>query len=216
MAKKKSSIVNLRTDYKLSVLSENKINKNPIRQFELWMNDALKIQDTDANAMALATVDKKGMPNCRIVLLRGIVNGEFLFYTNYKSRKGSEIADNGKVALTFFWYQLQRQIRIRGSIHKVDSKISDEYFNSRPRSNQLGAWSSEQSSVIKNRIELENALIYFDEKFSDSEIIRPKNWGGYAVKPISIEFWQGRSNRLHDRIEFISVKGKWKMQRLAP
>jgi pyridoxamine 5'-phosphate oxidase len=167
--------------------------------------------------MTLATVNRKGQPDARIVLLRGVDKNGFSFFTNYKSAKGREINENKKVCLNFFWPDLSRQVRIAGTIEKLSAKISDDYFQSRPRESQLGAWASNQSEVIENRQALEAKFDEFEQKFNGKKIPRPAHWGGYIVRPVTIEFWQGRASRLHDRILYEKNKsGTWKISRLAP
>jgi pyridoxamine 5'-phosphate oxidase len=166
--------------------------------------------------MTLATVDKKGFPDARIVLLRGVDTTGFSFFTNYKSAKAKELAGK-KACLNFFWAELSRQVRIIGSVKKLSAKESDEYFNSRPRESQIGAWASDQSAPIKGRAYLEERFAYFVKLFEGKKVKRPPHWGGYVVVPRSIEFWQGRPNRLHDRILFVKNKtGKWNISRLSP
>ncbi len=210
-------IKSLRNQIDSLELDKKRVEKNPITQFEHWMENALEAKANEPNAMTLATVNKKGQPDARIVLLRGVDKNGFSFFTNYKSAKGREMGENKKVCLNFFWPELSRQVRIAGTIQKKPSKISDEYFQSRPRESQLGAWASNQSEVIENRQSLTKRFDEFEKKFSGRKIPRPAHWGGYVVKPLTIEFWQGRANRLHDRILFEKTKsGKWKISRLAP
>jgi pyridoxamine 5'-phosphate oxidase len=198
-------------------LDKKRVEKNPITQFEHWMEHALEAKVQEPNAMTLATVNRKGQPDARIVLLRGVDKNGFSFFTNYKSAKGKEISENKKVCLNFFWPDLSRQVRIAGTIEKLSGKISDDYFQSRPRESQLGAWASNQSEVIENRKALEDKFDEFEKKFNGKKIPRPAHWGGYVVKPATIEFWQGRASRLHDRILYEKSKsGTWKISRLAP
>jgi pyridoxamine 5'-phosphate oxidase len=208
-------LANIRADYKLKTLNENEVEPNPINQFEKWFQEAIDCKIEDVNAMTLATVSSDGKPHARIVLLKGIKENKFQFYTNYLSHKGTEIQQNANVALVFFWTELQRQVRIEGIIEKVTEVESDAYFHSRPAGSRIGAWSSPQSSVIESRTVLEkNADRYLKEFGND--IPRPPHWGGYNVIPSNMEFWQGRSNRLHDRILYSLVAGSWKIERLAP
>ena len=197
-------------------LEEDKINKNPFKQFEIWFEEAKNIGLKDPNAMNVASCTKDGKPSSRMVLLKGYDENGFIFYTNYTSRKSEEILSNPKVALNFFWDALERQIRIEGEIIKVDAKTSDAYFASRSRLSQLGAHASNQSSIIKNYDELTNKLNKAEEKFKDKIIPRPDHWGGFIVKPETIEFWQGHDGRLHDRLKYKKEKNDWVVYRLSP
>lgn len=197
-------------------LEEDKINKNPFKQFEIWFEEAKNIGLKDPNAMNVASCTKDGKPSSRMVLLKEYDENGFIFYTNYTSRKSEEILSNPKVALNFFWDALERQIRIEGEIIKVDAKTSDAYFASRSRLSQLGAHASNQSSIIKNYDELTNKLNKAEEKFKDKIIPRPDHWGGFIVKPETIEFWQGHDGRLHDRLKYKKEKNDWVVYRLSP
>ena len=197
-------------------LTEDKINKNPFKQFEIWFEEAKNIGLKDPNAMNVASCTKDGKPSSRMVLLKGYDESGFIFYTNYTSRKSEEILSNPKVALNFFWDALERQIRIEGEIIKVDAKTSDAYFASRSRLSQLGAHASNQSNIIKNYDELTNKLNKAEEKFKDKIIPRPDHWGGFIVKPETIEFWQGHDGRLHDRLKYKKEKNDWVVYRLSP
>lgn len=211
----KTDIASLRQNYSRSELLEKDVLPNPINQFEKWFHEAINAEIVEPNAMTLSTISKN-RPTARIVLLKGVDSQGFTFYTNYKSHKGQEIEATGFAALTFFWGELERQIRIEGIITKVDGKESDEYFGSRPRGSQIGAWISEQSSVITKE-QLEARAKEFEEKFKDSKVIpRPEHWGGYRIIPDKIEFWQGRPSRLHDRVLYTKVKDSWKIERLSP
>ncbi len=197
-------------------LEEKKIDKNPIRQCEKWMQEAINSNSGEPNAMTLATVGHNGFPEARVVLLRGIDKKGFSFFTNYKSAKGRALS-NKKACLNFFWIELSRQVRIVGTVKKVSAKESDSYFNSRPRESRIAAWVSNQSEVIAGREVLEEKYLLLEKKFQNKNVPRPSYWGGYVVQPISIEFWQGKQNRLHDRILFTKLKtGKWNMERLSP
>lgn len=210
-------IKGLRNDFESLHLDKKKVDNNPITQFEHWMENALEAKVPEPNAMTLATVNKKGQPDARIVLLRSVDKNGFSFFTNYKSAKGKEISENRKVCLNFFWADLARQVRILGTTEKLSAKASDDYFQSRPRESQIGAWASEQSKKIENRQVLEKKFVELEKKFLDRKIPRPPHWGGFLVKPVTIEFWQGRSNRLHDRILYEKgSSGKWKISRLSP
>jgi len=197
-------------------LTEENINKNPFKQFEIWFEEAKKIGLKDPNAMNVASATKNGVPSSRMVLLKAYSEEGFIFYTNYTSRKSGEILDNPIVALNFFWDALERQIRIEGEIKKVEKEVSDAYFNSRSRLSQLGAHASNQSQVIENYEELTNKLNSFDEQYKDADIPRPDHWGGFIVIPSSIEFWQGHDGRLHDRLKFEKENNNWVMKRLSP
>ena len=197
-------------------LTEENINKNPFKQFEIWFEEAKKIGLKDPNAMNVASATKNGVPSSRMVLLKAYSEQGFIFYTNYTSRKSGEILDNPIVALNFFWDALERQIRIEGEIKKVDKEISDTYFSSRSRLSQLGAHASNQSQVIENYEELTDKLNSFDEQYKDTDIPRPDHWGGFIVIPSSIEFWQGHDGRLHDRLKFENEDNNWVMKRLSP
>lgn len=213
----KSTIQNLRQDYRSASLSENEVSKNPYQQFEKWFQEALQAEVLEPNAMTLATANKDGIPSARIVLLKEFTEEGFVFYTNYKSKKGKEIESNPYAALIFFWADLERQIRIEGVVEKVSEEESNQYFYSRPKGSQLGALTSPQSKTIPNREFLEEKLAHLEKEYQDKEVDKPIYWGGYRVIPNRIEFWQGRSNRLHDRIVYIQEKDQsWKFERLAP
>ena len=210
------NIADIRKEYKLKLLLEKDVDADPIRQFQQWWNDALLSNIEEPNAMTLATTNKHGKPSARIVLLKGLSNDGFVFYTNYESRKAGELKENPHAALLFFWKELERQVRIEGTITKTSEQESAEYFSSRPQLSKIGAWSSPQSSVIASRDELEKNVSKYQQQFGDGEIPRPPHWGGYAVKPTVIEFWQGRRNRLHDRLQYTLRNDKWIIERLAP
>ena len=210
-------ISQLREDFMKGELSETNLNKTPDLQFEQWMQDAIDAKVNEVAACNLATVDKNNKPSARIIYLREFSDNEFYFYTNYDSRKAAEIANNPNVCLTFFWPELERQIRIEGVISKkAEAEKSDAYFNARPQDSKIGAWSSPQSKVLKNREELNTFIENNKTKYKDQEIPRPDFWGGYIIKANYYEFWQGRKNRLHDRIAFTLENGNWKIERLAP
>ena len=197
-------------------LTEENINKNPFKQFEIWFEEAKKIGLKDPNAMNVASATKSGIPSSRMVLLKAYSEEGFIFYTNYTSRKSGEILDNPIVALNFFWDALERQIRVEGEIKKVGKEVSDAYFNSRSRLSQLGAHASNQSQIIENYEELTDKLNSFDEKYKDKDIPRPDHWGGFIVIPSTIEFWQGHDGRLHDRLKFEKENTNWVLKRLSP
>lgn len=210
------NIAAIRKDYKLRSLLEEDADIDPIQQFETWWNEAIKSNVEEPNAMTLATCNSDGKPAARMVLLKGFKKEGFIFFTNYNSRKGKELENNSQAALVFFWKELERQIRIEGKVEKLSDEESDDYFIIRPEQSRISAWSSPQSEVIKNREVLENYFIKYQQQFTDGTIVRPPHWGGYIVKPALIEFWQGRPNRLHDRLQYTLVDGKWKIERLAP
>ncbi len=210
------NIADIRRDYKLLSFSENEASLNAIDQFTTWFNNAVSSNIDEVNAMVLSTASTVGKPSARVVLLKGYSNEGFTFFTNYNSNKGEAITANNQVALTFFWKELERQIRIEGVAIKLSEEESNTYFNSRPNTSKIGAWSSPQSTVIANRSILEENEQHYTEKFKD-EIPKPPFWGGYCVKPMLIEFWQGRSSRLHDRLQYtLQENNTWKIERLAP
>lgn len=208
-------ISSIRKDYSLKTLNINDLCKNPIDQFNLWFQEALISQVIEINAMTLSTIGEDGLPNGRIVLLKEVDSG-FVFFTNYESQKGRELAKNPFASLTFFWPELERQVRIKGEIEKVSSKLSDEYFFSRPVGSQIGAWTSPQSQKLNSKEELEIRLKTFENKFQSTPITRPPHWGGYRLKPSYLEFWQGRPSRLHDRVAYELKVNNWEKSILAP
>ena len=208
-------IADIRKDYKLKSLSEKEVSSNPYDQFGIWWKEAIESNLEEVNAMTLSTASKEGRPSSRIMLLKGYDEKGFVFFTNYNSRKGGEILETPFVSLLFFWKELERQVRIEGSIEKLEDSYNDEYFYSRPVGSRIGAWASKQSSVLKNREELENNVIKYTQEFGDS-VPRPAHWGGYRVVPDKIEFWQGRSSRLHDRVVYNLDNNVWRINRLSP
>jgi pyridoxamine 5'-phosphate oxidase len=211
------SIADIRKDYSKSSLDITSVHKNPITQFERWFEEALTAEVPEPNAFTLSTVTEDGRPSGRIVLLKGVENGKFIFYTNYQSGKGKDLENNPACALTFFWPELERQVRIEGIASRTEVLISEKYFQSRPRESQIGAWASPQSAIISGREILDARVKELQKKFDGVEKLpKPNQWGGYEVDPIEIEFWQGRSNRLHDRIVFIKQDEQWQTHRLAP
>jgi len=211
-----TDLFNIRRDFSLKTLNESDVLSNPMGMFERWFNEAITAEALEPNAMNLATATPDGKPSSRIVLLKQIKPEGFVFFTNYESRKGLQIAQNKYCALNFVWHELERQVRVEGTVEKIAGKESDIYFDVRPEKSKLGAWASPQSEVIPGRKYLEELMADFEAKFSGITITRPKNWGGYIVKPDLIEFWQGRSNRLHDRIQYKMTDGEWRIERLAP
>lgn len=211
-------IANIRKDYRKATLDVASVEGNPFSQFQKWFSEALASEVLEPNAMHLATVDDRGRPSARIVLLKGLDNNRFLFYTNYRSRKGKELEINPACALTFFWPELERQVRIQGIATRVSTETSDIYFQSRPRESQLGAWASPQSTTIESRALLEQRFREAEKKFEGRSILdRPDHWGGFQVDADVIEFWQGGAGRLHDRILYTKAgDNTWDIQRLAP
>lgn len=206
----------LRLSYTAAGLLESDIDPDPFRQFELWMNQAIAMGLLEPNAMTLATTDASGQPNARTVLLKGFDASGFVFYTNYQSRKGREITGNPKVALLFYWGPLERQVRILGKASRVSEEESDAYFESRPIGHQVGAWASNQSDVLSGREAIEESLAAMAKRFEPGPVPRPQYWGGFRVEPHTIEFWQGRANRLHDRLEYARDGEAWTLRRLSP
>jgi pyridoxamine 5'-phosphate oxidase len=212
-----TNIADIRKDYKQQQLHETDVAKNPLEQFHIWFQQAVNAEVEEVNAMTLATADATGVPSARIVLLKGFDAKGFIFYTNYNSQKGVELAQNPKASLLFFWPSLERQIRITGLVAKISATESDIYFKSRPLGSQIGAIASPQSQTIPSRQWLEDQEKEIKATATDSNTKRPEHWGGYCVQPVTIEFWQGRPSRLHDRILYtIQSDGSWTTQRLAP
>ncbi|WP_183560261.1 pyridoxamine 5'-phosphate oxidase [Mucilaginibacter sp. SP1R1] len=210
-------IQNLRTDYSAATLSEKDTKADPINQFEQWFNEALAAKLHEPNAMTLATATSNGKPSARIVLLKGFNQSGFIFYTNYLSRKGKEITKNPQGAITFFWGELERQVRIEGTIEKLSKEDSERYFHSRPKGSQIGAVVSPQSQEIEGRETLEKKWSELEAEYAEKDVPKPSFWGGYVLNPQLVEFWQGRSSRLHDRILYKKTdKKSWKKVRLAP
>lgn len=216
----KRGVASIRTDYTRDELLESIVASDPIVQFQQWFNDALANEVMEPNAMALATVSSDGKPASRIVLLKGFDGQGFTFFTNYDSRKGKHLMQQKDAALLFFWPELQRQVRIEGPVYKIDASQSDEYFASRPKGSQLGAWASPQSSAIPGRETLEDNINALEATYLEQEIVpRPPHWGGFLLSPSMIEFWQGRASRLHDRIVYTkdsASENRWFIERLAP
>ncbi|MDZ7958301.1 MAG: pyridoxamine 5'-phosphate oxidase [Aulosira sp. DedQUE10] len=211
------TIANLRKDYSLQDLSETEVSSNPFIQFKIWFDQALAAQLPEPNAMTIATAMPDGKPSARMVLLKDFDERGFVFFTNYNSHKGQELAENPQAALVFWWAELERQVRITGLVEKVSDAESDHYFYSRPQNSRLGAWASNQSEVIESREVLEQRLQDLQSKYENQEIPRPLNWGGLRVIPAEIEFWQGRPSRLHDRLLYTRLNNRnWKIERLSP
>jgi len=211
-------IADIRINYSKKSLSETDVAADPISQFNSWWKEAMESQLSEVNAMTLATADANGIPDARIVLLKGVTDTGFVFFTNYQSRKGTELLENPNACLVFFWKELERQVRISGTVARVSDAESDAYFYSRPSGSQIGAIASPQSSVIPGRefLDLRTKEIT-DRIASGQKIVRPGHWGGYLVSPVSVEFWQGRPSRLHDRLRYtLQDNLHWKIERLAP
>ena len=210
-----NSIAQLRKNYTLGQLSETEVPHQPLPLFQLWFDQAIKAECPEPNSMTLATANETGNPSARIVLLKGADENGFTFFTNYGSQKGKELAIRPQAALLFHWHELERQVRIKGVVEKVDAAESDQYFHSRPPASRIGAWASPQSAAIPNREFLEAAEQKFKAEFGESPP-RPEHWGGYRLRPTEIEFWQGRPSRLHDRIHYQLKGDRWEISRLAP
>jgi pyridoxamine 5'-phosphate oxidase len=208
-------VSDLRQEYMRAGLSESEAQADPLRQFDMWLRDAVQAGLPLPNAMTLATVAESGTPDARIVLLKGLEQGGFAFYTNYRSRKARELEARPAACLVFQWSELERQVRIEGRVEKVGAAESDAYFASRPLGARLSAWASEQSAVVAGREVLENGVRRARQRFGE-EPPRPPHWGGYRVMPQQIEFWQGRADRLHDRLRYTRAAGGWRIERLAP
>ncbi|HKK38729.1 MAG TPA: pyridoxamine 5'-phosphate oxidase [Cryomorphaceae bacterium] len=206
-----------RRDFKNEALEEFSMSDNPFDQFEKWFEQALKSEIQEPYAFTLATADRGGSPSARVLYMRDVTKRGISFFTNYKSDKGSDLAENPKCTANFFWMELDRQVRFSGNAEKLPAEESDAYFESRPRGSQIGAWASDQSSQLENRQELLDKLDSLKEKFEGLEVPRPDHWGGYLIKPERVEFWQGRESRLHDRILYTqNDDGAWVKQRLSP
>ncbi|HEY8511314.1 MAG TPA: pyridoxamine 5'-phosphate oxidase [Cyclobacteriaceae bacterium] len=211
------NLADLRREYTRAALELPEGDADPLRLLQSWLDEAIKAEALEPNAMTLSTVNEHGRPRARIVLLKGITDGKLEFYTNYQSDKGLELEKNPACALTFFWPEIERQVRIEGVADRLSPEKSDEYFQSRPRGSQMGAWASPQSTPIANRRILEERFTQLEKKFGqDAPIPRPRQWGGFGVEPYVIEFWQGRANRLHDRICYTRKNNTWEARRLAP
>ncbi|MEO6550030.1 MAG: pyridoxamine 5'-phosphate oxidase [Ferruginibacter sp.] len=212
-----TNIADIRKDYMLKSLLENEAEADAMKQFSVWWNEAIDSAIEEVNAFTLATATIEGKPSGRIILLKGFDENGFVFFTNYTSNKGNTLAHNPQACMVFFWKELERQVRIEGVVEKVSAEESDSYFISRPQGSRIGAWASPQSTVIEKREILEDNVSKYQKQFADQQIPRPGYWGGYRVIPKTIEFWQGRSSRLHDRLQYTLLEeGGWKIERLAP
>ncbi|SMO91197.1 pyridoxamine 5'-phosphate oxidase [Fodinibius sediminis] len=209
-------VAKLRRDYTRQMLTESAVEDSPISQFNIWFKQALSAEMLDPNAMTLSTATKEGVPSSRIVLFKGVDEDGFRFYSNYASRKGRELEENPKAALCFYWPPLERQVRVEGDVEKMNREASADYFRQRPRLSQLGAWASQQSSRVASREELENMFQKTSERFENKPVPLPDFWGGFVLKPVHVEFWQGRKGRLHDRICYEKKGDEWNIFRLAP
>lgn len=216
MPKRPVAIAALRKDYSLRALRETDLAPDPFTQFGVWFEEAMKTVESDPNAMTLATASPEGQPSARVVLLKGFDAEGFVFFTNYRSRKSRELSANGCASLVFYWSEVERQVCICGTVAKVAPSVSDTYFASRPRGSQLGAWVSAQSDVAPSREALEERLEECAARFADGLIPRPGEWGGFCVRPETVEFWQGRPSRLHDRFRYTRAGERWNIERLWP
>jgi pyridoxamine 5'-phosphate oxidase len=210
------NIADLRRDYALAELDEDSVNPDPIAQFHAWFDEAVNAEVPEPNAMTLATVDGDGRPHARIVLLKEADSNGFVFYTNYQSTKGGELAVNPHASLVFLWKELERQVRIEGVVSPVSAEESEAYFRTRPRGSQIGALASNQSRVVADRRTLDQRFAEFDARYRDRDIPRPAHWGGYRLSPEVLEFWQGRRSRLHDRLRYLRTDQGWVLERLEP
>lgn len=210
------SIADIRREYGELSLDEQSILADPLAQFSLWFEQVLSCEQSDPTAMLLSTVDEQGLPDARVVLLKGMEQGHFVFYTNYQSTKAMHLKHTPYAALTFYWPQMARQVRVRGRVSRLHPQLSDAYFASRPNKSQLSAIVSPQSQVIANRAVLEQKLNELIAQYGQEPVLRPEHWGGFELIPDEIEFWQGRDNRLHDRIHYVVQEGQWTHRRLAP
>jgi len=217
MAIEHKSIAAIREDYTKDSLSKKDIDLNPFIQFKNWFQQALHAEVIEPNAMVLSTISEEGFPSSRVVLMKDIKADGISFFTNYESQKSIDITRNPKVCVVFFWPELQRQVKIEANAERLDSIESTEYFQSRPKGSQIGAWASPQSQIIPNRQFLEERVHFYQEEFATVDVLpKPDHWGGFLLRPVKFEFWQGRSSRLHDRMEYSLEEGVWVCNRLAP
>lgn len=215
-SKNKIDIEGLRREYAGEELLEDNVQDDPVEQFSVWFEQALRSEVKEPNAVSLATATADGKPSARIVLLKGFDKRGFRFFTNYESRKARELDENPHASLCFFWQELERQVRIEGKVKKLSREESENYFSKRPRLSQIGAWASRQSEKVESRDQMEAKFREFQEKFEDEPVPAPEFWGGYRLHPTSIEFWQGREGRLHDRLLYTKSSDSWKITRLSP
>ena len=206
----------IRRDFSSQSMDDQQLKDNPFDQYAVWFKEAMDSKVPDPYAACLSTVDHINKPSSRMIYIRDIIEESFVFYSNYQSKKGINLSENANAALNVYWVELERQIRIQGIIEKISPKISDIYFNKRPRESQLGAWASQQSEMLSSRDELIEKFNHFEKKFEGKDVPKPPHWGGYMLKVDEIEFWQGRSNRLHDRIVYVKEAGQWRRKRLYP
>lgn len=211
-----SSIADLRLGYARASLREGDVAPEPVAQFLAWFDEARRAELREPNAMTLATATPDGAPSARVVLLKGADERGFVFYTDFRSRKGEELAANPRAALVFFWGELERQVRVTGAVARVSREESEAYYRSRPLGSRLGAWASHQSRVIPDRADLEARAAAMAERFADGDVPLPAHWGGFRVVPDTVEFWQGRPNRLHDRLRYVRDREGWRIERLSP
>jgi pyridoxamine 5'-phosphate oxidase len=210
------SVADLRREYALARLDETDVSPDPVAQFSRWFSEAVAAEVDEPNAMVLATASPDGAPSARVVLLKGFDERGFVFFTDYRSRKGAELEANPRAALVFRWSELERQVRITGGAARTGTEESESYYRTRPLGSRLGAWVSHQSQPIPSRAVLERGLVEVERRFAEGEVPRPPTWGGYRLRPDTIEFWQGRLNRLHDRIQYRREGERWRIERLAP
>jgi len=211
-----SSIADIRRDYRSRALTEADVAADPLAQFRAWFDEAVRADLLDVNAMTLATADAHGRPDARTVLLKDVDDGGFVFFTNYDSAKGRQLADNPRGCLLFFWAELERQVRISGSVTRVPADVSEAYFRSRPFESRLGAWASQQSTVLASRAAIEQRYRDLQAQYEGRDVPMPPYWGGYRLVPEEVEFWQGRTSRLHDRLRYRRDGDSWRIERLAP